>query len=169
MREELGRLRRLNMDSEELIARLQSEVSKTQEKIRSLNAEVDSKDQDITNLNDLVMRRKQEVLTVQQDNDRIMGMLRQISDQKDNVDAQKMLTEEKYLVDVDSRRGWTERSSSSSKSETDTKASMRETRSLCSRRTRSSRSRSCRARSPLTGSLEATRTPRPLSTSSPAK
>lgn len=112
MREELGRLRRVNMDNEELIAKLQSDISKAQEKIRSLNAEVDSKDQDIANLNDLVMRRKQEVLIVQQDNDRIMGMLRQISDQKDNVDAQKMLTEEKYLVAYESPRGWTVRSSS---------------------------------------------------------
>ena len=153
MREELSRLRRVNMDNEEFIAKLQSDISKTQEKIRSLNAEVDSKDQEIANLNDLVLRRKQEVLIVQQDNDRIMGMLRQISDQKDNVDAQKMLTEEKYLVAYNSPRGWTARSNSSSKSETATSLSSRETKPLCTRPTKNSLSRSCKQKSTPTDSL----------------
>jgi chromosome segregation ATPase len=98
LRDEVNRLRRLNMEYEEEITRLRSEVAKVNERLRSVAVEMDTKDHEIMNLNDLVNRRKQEVLTVQQDNDKLMGMLRNVTDLKDNVDAQKMIAEERYVV-----------------------------------------------------------------------
>lgn len=98
MREEVNRLRKINMDYEEEITRLRSDLAKSNERLRSFSAEMDTKDHEIMNLNDLVSRRKQEVINVQQDNDRLMGMLRNVSDQKDSVDIQKLMSDEKYTV-----------------------------------------------------------------------
>lgn len=98
MREELNRLRRINMDSEEDIARLKSDVAKLNERLRSFAAEIETKEHELANMAELGNRRKQELLNVQQENDRLMGMLRNAVDLKDNTDAQKMIAEEKYVV-----------------------------------------------------------------------
>lgn len=98
MREELNRLRRINMDSEEDMARLKSDVAKLNERLRSFAAEIETKEHELANMAELGNRRKQELLNVQQENDKLMGMLRNAVDLKDNTDAQKMIAEEKYVV-----------------------------------------------------------------------
>src|SRR3990167_6607147 len=94
MREELNRLRRINMDSEEEMARLKSDVAKLNERLRSFAAEIETKDHELANMSDLGNRRKQELLNVQQENDKLMSMLRNAVDLRDNTDAQKMIAEE---------------------------------------------------------------------------
>jgi F0F1-type ATP synthase membrane subunit b/b' len=98
MRDELNRLRKINMDYEDEIARLRSEIAKINERMRNFAIEMETKDHEMQNLSELVNRRKQEVLSTQQENDRLMNMLRNMTDQKDTVDAQKLMTEEKYMV-----------------------------------------------------------------------
>lgn len=98
MRDELIRLRKLNMDYEDEIARLRSDIAKINERMRNFAIEMETKDHEMHNLSELVNRRKQEVLSTQQENDRLMTMLRNMTDQKDTVDAQKLMTEEKYMV-----------------------------------------------------------------------
>lgn len=98
MRDELSRLRKINMDYEDEIARLRSEIAKINERMRNFAIEMETKDHEMHNLSELVNRRKQEVLSTQQENDRLMNMLRNMTDQKDTVDAQKLMTEEKYMV-----------------------------------------------------------------------
>ena len=86
------------MDYEDEIARLRSEIAKINERMRNFAIEMETKDHEMQNLSVLVNRRKQEVLSTQQENDRLMNMLRNMTDQKDTVDAQKLMTEEKYMV-----------------------------------------------------------------------
>lgn len=101
MRDELIRLRKLNMDYEDEIARLRSDIAKINERMRNFAIEMETKDHEMHNLSELVNRRKQEVLSTQQENDRLMTMLRNMTDQKDTVDAQKLMTEEKYMVVIE--------------------------------------------------------------------
>jgi septal ring factor EnvC (AmiA/AmiB activator) len=100
MRDELTRLRRVNLEYEEEIARHRSEIVKVNERLRSFSVEMETKDHELMNLTELVNRRKQEVINTQQENDRLMSMLRNMTDQKDHIDAQKLMTEEKYMVVV---------------------------------------------------------------------
>lgn len=99
MRDEITRLRRTNLEYEDEIARHRSEIAKVNERLRSVAVEMETKDHELMNLSELVSRRKQEVLNTQQENDRLMSMLRNMTDQKDHIDAQKLMTEEKYMVE----------------------------------------------------------------------
>ncbi len=98
MRNELTRLRGINMQYEEDIARLRSENVKFNERIRSFGVEMESKDHELMNLSDLCGRRKQELLNIQSENDKLMNMLRNATGLKDDIDAQKMVAEERYIV-----------------------------------------------------------------------
>jgi hypothetical protein len=100
MRDELTRLRRMNLEYEDEISRHRTEITKVNERLRSFSVEMETKDHELMNLSELVNRRKQEVLNTQQDNDRLMNMLRNMTDQKDHFDAQKLMTEEKYMVGI---------------------------------------------------------------------
>lgn len=98
MRDELTRLRRINMEYEDEISRHRSEIGRVNERMRSFAVEMETKDHELMNLSELVNRRKQEVINTQQENDKLMSMLRNMTDQKDHIDAQKLMTEEKYMV-----------------------------------------------------------------------
>jgi chromosome segregation ATPase len=98
MREELTRLRRTNMECEEEIARSRSELGKTSERARGLLSELEMKDQEVQNLGDLAGRRRQELLNVQAENDKLRGTLRALHESKDNTESQKLIINEAYLV-----------------------------------------------------------------------
>ena len=124
-------MRKVNMDNEEEIARLRYEIAKLNERMRSFAVEMETKDHELMNINELVNRRKQEVLNTQQDNDKLVTMLRNVTDMKDTVDAQKLMTEEKYMVCERLFRKWIERSSSFVMKGRDTKLNLKKVK-FCS-------------------------------------
>jgi chromosome segregation ATPase len=97
MREEVNRLRKNNMHLEDINTKLKFDLAKTSEKIKATEAEVETRNQEIHSLNDLASRRREEVLSVQQENDKLRAKIRSMTDQKDNVDAQKLINEEHFI------------------------------------------------------------------------
>lgn len=126
------------MEYEDEIARSRSEIGKFNERMRSYAVEMEAKDHELMNLTELSNRRKQEVLMTQQDNDKIMNMLRNMTDQKDTIDAQKLMTEEKYMVDCPYSRKWTEKYSNYVKNVIDSGLTSKRPRSCFNKPTRKS-------------------------------
>lgn len=86
------------MECEEETARSRSELGRTNERVRGMMSELEMKDQELQNLGELAGRRRQELLNVQAENDKLRGMLRALNESKDNTESQKLIFNEAYLV-----------------------------------------------------------------------